>query len=179
MTSPRCSSAAWCHPQERTRRAAGDPGPTARNQRELVANLERCIGVPGREPRRRGHRPARARAARAARQPGTSCAPTAKRSACGAASNHLPLLWKPFSSWRAAMFRMAEVLGLRGGTAGSQPARRAAGRDGQREPQGGVDHRRGGHVLCLGALAQAGAPLAWSLAIRPTGATWRSVFSAT
>jgi hypothetical protein len=24
--------------------------------------------------------------------------------------NHLPLLWKPYSSWRAAMFRMAKVL---------------------------------------------------------------------
>ncbi len=30
--------------------------------------------------------------------------------------NHLPLTWKPFSSWRAAMFRMAEVLDFEAAT---------------------------------------------------------------
>lgn len=30
--------------------------------------------------------------------------------------NHLPLIWKPFSSWRAAMFRMAKVLRFQAAT---------------------------------------------------------------
>lgn len=30
--------------------------------------------------------------------------------------NHLPLLWKPFKSWRAAMFQMAKVLRFRAAT---------------------------------------------------------------
>ncbi|HEX6705241.1 MAG TPA: hypothetical protein VF169_10825 [Albitalea sp.] len=56
--------------------------------------------------------------------------------------NYLPLLRKPFNSWRAPIFRMARALRFDSST-GPAPDERAAGRAGQRAPQGRMDQRRG------------------------------------